>query len=265
MITKEKKLYIVKNLVNGKVYGGKHFWKPGTTYMGSGYALKKAFSKYGKENFKIRWLKLKITSSEQLDKLEIRMIRLLKYLFGNRCYNIQKGGSGGYFIYYMNESQKSAVFKKISESKKRQYANGISEKQLEGRKKAKSTIQRKRDTDPDYYKNVYIDGCKKRVDSLKKRRSEKGPTQKEIDRHVDLIKYSQKIITYKLRYPDLSEIVETKTVNDFMNLYKTDWNIFTIARRDGIFIFKRRTSRTKHPFPANTALYILNEVKGCDI
>jgi hypothetical protein len=87
---REKRLYIVRNLINGKVYGGKHYWSPDTKYMGSGYALKKAFGKYGKENFSIRWLKLKIKSSEDLDRLEIRMIRLLKYIFGNRCYNIKR-------------------------------------------------------------------------------------------------------------------------------------------------------------------------------
>ena len=262
---REKRLYIVRNLINGKVYGGKHYWSPDTKYMGSGYALKKAFTKYGKENFSIRWLRLKIKSSEDLDRLEIRMIRLLKYIFGNRCYNIQKGGCGGYFVYYMTDEQKQEVFRKISEGKKRQYSNGLSDEQLNGHKKASERKKFRMENDPDYYNTVYVEGNQKRIESLRKRRNEQGPTQKEIDRHKDLIKYSQKITTYKVVYPDGSELIETKTIDDFMKTYKTDWNIFVVARKDGKFVFKRRTSRTSHPFPPNTELYILKEIRGCDV
>lgn len=263
--SRDKRLYIVRNLINGKVYGGKHYWRHNTKYMGSGYALKKAFVKYGKENFSIRWLKLKIKSSEHLDKLEIRMIRLLKYKFGNRCYNIQKGGCGGYFTYYMNDEQKQQVFKKISEGKKRQYTNGLSEEQILGYKKASDRKKYRMENDPDYYDSVYIKGNEKRIKSLKERIELNGPTQKEIDRNKDLSKYSQKITTYKLLYPDGSELIETKTIDEFMKTYETDWNIFVIARKEGKFVFKRRTSRTKHPFLPNTKLYILNEVRGCDM
>ena len=262
---KEKRLYIVRNLINGKVYGGKHYWSPDTKYMGSGYALKKAFEKYGRENFKIRWLKLKIKSSEHLDQLEIRMIRLLKHIFGNRCYNIQKGGCGGYFTYYMSDIEKQKVFRKISEGKKRQYANGFSEEQLLGHKKANQSKKYRMDNDPDYYNTVYIKGNEKRMKSLKERRKALGSTQKEIDRHKDLIKYSQKITTYKILYPNGFEVVETKTITEFMETYKTEYNIFIDSRRNGKFIFKRRTSMTKHPFPPNTELYIINEVRGCDV
>ena len=260
---KEKRLYIVRNLINGKVYGGKHYWNPDTKYMGSGYALKKAFEKYGKENFSIRWLRLKIKSSEDLDRLEIRMIRLLKHIFGNRCYNIQKGGCGGYFVYYMTDEQKQEVFRKISDGKKKQYAKGETDKQLEGRKRMKEKrIAHYKDP---VMKEVYDKSQIKRVESLKHRRATNGATQKEIDRHKDLIKYSQKITTYKLVYPDGNENIETKTINDFIDTYKTDWDIFVVARREGKFIFKRRTKRTKHPFPPKTELYILNEVRGCDV
>lgn len=261
----EKRLYITKNLVNGKVYAGKHMWKDGSTYMGSGYALKKAFVKYGKENFSIRWLRLNIKDSEDLDRREIRLIRLLKYRYGNRCYNIQKGGCGGYFTYYMTDEQKQEVFDKISEGKRRQYANGLSKEQLDGHRKANDRKRYRMKNEEGYYEKVYIEGNQKRLESLKKRREEDGSTQKEIDRHKDLIKYSQKITTYKLTYPDGSELIETKTINDFINHYKTDWNIFVVARKEGKFIFKRRTCRTSHPFPPKTELYILDEVRGCDV
>jgi hypothetical protein len=259
-----KRLYITTNLINGKVYAGKHNWKDGTKYMGSGYALKKAFAKYGKENFKIRWLKLKIETSEDLDRLEIRLIRLLKYRYGNRCYNIQKGGSGGYFTYYMSDEEKQEVFRKISESKKRQYANGLTIDQLNGRERAKITRIETMADDKNYQK-VYVEGCQKRIISLKNRRKLLGPSEKEIARNNNLVKHSIKYISYKILYPSGLEITETRTVNDFINTYKTDWNIFTVARKNGRFIFKRRTSKTKHPFPVNTQLFILNEIKGCDV
>lgn len=260
---KEKRLYIVRNLINGKVYGGKHYWHPNTKYMGSGYALKKAFSKYGKENFSIRWLKLKIKSSEHLDQLEIRMIRLLKHIFGNKCYNIQKGGCGGYFIYYMNDDQKQEVFKKISDGKKRQYANGETQKQIEGRKKMREKrIAHYKDP---VMKAIYDKSQSKRVESLKNRRAVKGATEKELNRSKNLIKYSQKITTYKIVFPCGKEIVETKTISEFMDTYKAEYNIFIDARRNGKFVFKRRTSMTKHPFPPNTELYIINEIRGCDV
>lgn len=263
-ITKEKRLYIVKNLINGKVYGGKHNWHPNTKYMGSGYALKKAFNKYGKENFSIRWLKLKIKSPEHLDRLEIRMIRLLKYKFGNRCYNIQKGGCGGCFIYYMNEEQRQEVFKKISEGKKKQYAKGLTRKQIEGRKRAKEKLNYMRKNDPEFYKRVHIDSNEKRIKSLKNRRLEKGPTDKEIQRAIGVGKRSQVYVTYKLSFPDGEQLIENKTIGEFMDQYKTDWDIFVVARNEGKFVVKFRSKRTKHPFPIGTEISILNESKGCN-
>jgi hypothetical protein len=260
----QKRLYIVKNLINGKVYGGKHFWFPETKYMGSGYALKKAFKKYGKENFRIRWLKLDVKSSEHLDKLEIRLIRLLKYKFGNNCYNIQKGGCGGYFTYYMNDEQKREVFKKISEGKKKQYSEGPSKKQIEFWNAHSAKLKQKYKYEPDFYEKMCVKGNRKRIESLKKRRETQGPTQKEIDRHKKLPKYTQKYITYKLVYPNGEEFIETKYINDFITTYKTDWNIFVVARNEGKFVFKRRTSRTSHPFPTKTELYILHEIMGND-
>jgi hypothetical protein len=260
----EKRLYITTNLINGKVYAGKHHWKDGSTYMGSGYALKKAFEKYGKENFEIRWLRLKINTPEDLDRLEIRLIRLLKYRYGNKCYNIQKGGCGGYFSFYMSDEEKKEVYKKISESKKRQYAKGLTPKQIIGRKIAREKIIQNLKDDT-IYNNVFVAGTKKRVESLKERRLSQGATQRELDRQNKLPSFSIKHITYQLSFPNQTQKIETMTVKDFMSQYKTDWNIFSVAREQGQFIFKRRTARTKHPFPENTILTIISEVKDCDL
>jgi hypothetical protein len=257
----EKRLYITKNLVNSKVYAGKHMWKEGSTYMGSGYALKKAFVKYGKENFSIRWLKLNIKDSEDLDKREIRLIRLLKYRYGNRCYNIQKGGCGGYFTYYMTDEEKQEVFNKISESKKKQYANGETEKQLDGRKRASEKI-RDNLKNEEIYHRVFVEGAKTRVKSLKDRRKLQGATDKEIKRSKDLLKYSFIYVTYKLKYPDGLEVVETKTLKEFQEKYKTQDTVFGKIKREGSMKFKHRPGMTKHVFPTNTTLHYISEIRG---
>ena len=44
-------VYKTTNMVNGKIYVGKYEGDR-ESYLGSGYILKKAIKKYGKENFK---------------------------------------------------------------------------------------------------------------------------------------------------------------------------------------------------------------------
>jgi hypothetical protein len=259
------KLYITINKLNGKLYAGKRYWTPGTSYMGSGLALKKAIEKYGRENFEVRWFKFHIDTPSDLERLEIKLIKRLRNKFGReRCYNMSNGGRGGCYRSDADDERKKEVGELVSIGKRKQYENGVTEKQLEGRKKMKETKKRLYQ-DLDFYNRVHIEGGKKRVSSLKKRREEQGPTQKEIDRHKDLIKYSTKIINYRLSFPDGSNRTETKTVNEFMETYKTDWNIFTVARKEGKFIFKRRTSMTRHPFPPKTELSIIEETKACDV
>lgn len=262
---KEKRLYIVRNLINGKVYGGKHYWNPDTKYMGSGYALKKAFEKYGKENFSIRWLRLKIKSSEDLDRFEIRMIRLLKHIFGNRCYNIQKGGCGGYFTYYMTDEQKQEVFEKISEGKRKQYASGLTKEQLEGRKKANERKKYRLENEDGYYEKVYIEGNRKRLNALKLRKREQGLSNKEKNRNAFLPKYSLVLITYKLKYSDGNEIIETNTLKDFQEKYNTQDMVFSHIKKHGFLKFLQKKNVSKHVFPTGTELHYISECRWVDM
>ena len=261
----EKRLYITQNIINGKVYAGKHMWKEGSVYMGSGYALKKAFVKYGKENFKIRWLKLDIKSSEDLDKREIRLIRLLKYRYGGKCYNIQKGGCGGYWTYYMNDEEKREVFDKISEGKKRQYANGETEKQIDGRIRQSETLKNRFKNDKDLYNKVFVEGAIKKGKSFKRRIEECGHSEAELSHRRNLINYSLVYVTYKLIYPDGVEVVETNTLKDFQSKYKTEDVIFAYIKRDGKYKFKRRISTTKHIFPVGTEIHYISEIRGNEL
>lgn len=254
----EKRLYITQNLINGKVYAGKHFWKEGTKYMGSGYALKKAFLKYGKQNFKIRWLKLKIHSSEDLDKKEIRLIKLLKYRYGANCYNIQRGGFGGYFTYYMSDEEKQKVFKKISDAKKQQYSNGLTEKQKNGRIKMRA--RRIEQYNDPHMAEVYKKAEQKRSQSLKKRLETTGPTDKEKNRGSAIGLRSLKYVTYRIVYPNGDEKIETKTLKEFVATYNTQDMVFSRIKKEGMIVFKQRENMTKHVFPSGTLLYYISEV-----
>jgi len=49
-------IYKTTNIINGKIYVGKDE-SNNPAYLGSGYALKPAIKKYGKENFRKRSLK----------------------------------------------------------------------------------------------------------------------------------------------------------------------------------------------------------------
>ena len=208
---------------------------------------------------------LKINTSEDLNRLEIRLIRLLKYRYGNRCYNIQKGGCGGYFIYYMNEEQRQEVFRKISEGKKKQYALGKSEKQLVGRKKASETLKARYQTDEAFYNKMCVDGNKTRVLSLKKRRSTTGKTEKEKAWCKKIGKFHTIFVTYKLKYPDGEERIETKTIIDFRNTYKTQDIIFSHIKKYGTLKFLQKKNISKHLFPTGTEISYISEYRAIDV
>lgn len=71
-------LYIIVNQVNMKFYVGKHTRKTARLdlYFGSGFALNRAITKYGRENFKITYFQYFNTAQELHDK----ETDLLKYL-----------------------------------------------------------------------------------------------------------------------------------------------------------------------------------------
>jgi len=89
-------IYITINIINWKFYLGKH-----TTdnindgYLGSGYILKKAIKKYGKENF-IRMDIEFLNSEKEVNEREKQLVNsefLIK--FREHCYNVGSGGFGG--------------------------------------------------------------------------------------------------------------------------------------------------------------------------
>lgn len=96
-------IYKTTNLVNGKIYIGKHksssfqFGK----YKGSGKILNDAFKKYGFNNFKCELLEsingvpTICESKEQLNKSEKYYIDFYNCVSDSSYYNIKEGGDGG--------------------------------------------------------------------------------------------------------------------------------------------------------------------------
>ena len=86
-------VYITENLINGKKYIGQHKSEVfNESYKGSGKLLKRAFKKYGWNNFKtevIEWA----CCYEELNSLEIKWIEFFNADMSNEFYNISHGGN----------------------------------------------------------------------------------------------------------------------------------------------------------------------------
>ena len=87
-------VYLTTNLVNGKQYVGQHLHDGfDVKYKGSGHYIKKAFDKYGWDNFDCKvicWC----STQTQLDEAEDNYIKLLGTMYPNG-YNLKGGGSHG--------------------------------------------------------------------------------------------------------------------------------------------------------------------------
>lgn len=90
-------IYKTVNLINGKMYIGKHATENiGDDYLGSGLLLKKSIRKYGKENFKKEILYV-FDNEEEMNRKEIEILNehILK---DDSYYNIAAGGQGGAIV-----------------------------------------------------------------------------------------------------------------------------------------------------------------------
>ena len=87
-------LYKTTNLINNKIYYGKHSTKNiNDGYLGSGLLLKKAILKYGKENFKREILCFTESKSHNAELEELLIDQT--YLAQKHHYNLTRGGAGG--------------------------------------------------------------------------------------------------------------------------------------------------------------------------
>jgi len=139
-------VYKTTNILNGKIYVGKdESMKP--HYIGSGYILKKAIKKYGKDNFKKEVLESCI-SREDLEEREKFWIKELDATNHEVGYNIAEGGSGGNTYYGKSEDEMSEIREKISKSGK---GRVFSE---EHKKKLSEAASRRKGNKPCKYKGM---------------------------------------------------------------------------------------------------------------
>lgn len=94
----KKKYYLVyktTNLVNGKIYIGKHETNNlDDGYLGSGILIRRAIEKYGKENFK-REILFECSSREEMNAKEAKLVNE-EFLKRDDIYNLKQGGEGGF-------------------------------------------------------------------------------------------------------------------------------------------------------------------------
>lgn len=88
-------VYKTTNLINGKIYIGKHVTKnPNDSYLGSGSQIKAAIKKYGINNFKKEVLFV-LDSKEQMAAKERELVTE-EFCQRSDTYNMHEGGEGGF-------------------------------------------------------------------------------------------------------------------------------------------------------------------------
>lgn len=94
-------IYKTTNLLNGKIYIGKHeTFNKDDGYMGSGKYLKRSISKYGLENFK-REILFECSSEDEMNLKEAELVTE-EFCDRKDTYNICPGGKGGWA--YVNKN-----------------------------------------------------------------------------------------------------------------------------------------------------------------
>ena len=88
-------IYKITNLINQKIYIGKHqTLDPYDDYMGSGKLLKASIAKHGKENFKKEVLHV-FDNEEDMNAMEVELVTE-EFCSLDSNYNLCPGGRGGW-------------------------------------------------------------------------------------------------------------------------------------------------------------------------
>ena len=107
-------VYLITNLLNGKMYIGKHLGQPTDAYMGSGVLLKRAIAKYSISNFS-KTILCECDSLSELNNQEKHFIAEYRSRFPNQIYNIANGGEGGDTFTHQSDDRKIEILQKISD------------------------------------------------------------------------------------------------------------------------------------------------------
>lgn len=114
---KQHYIYMTTNNITGMKYIEKHYGELDDSYLGSGTILKRAISKYGKENFTKSILAIS-DNDEQNNEQEKYFIALYNATKNPLFYNIHEGGSGGNTTAGYTKEQKQALKEKLKEVNK---------------------------------------------------------------------------------------------------------------------------------------------------
>jgi group I intron endonuclease len=114
---KQYYIYLTTNLIDGKQYIGQHHGEIDDSYIGSGSLLKKAVSKYGKENFKKEILEI-CQDYESMNIAERKWIQAYDAVANENFYNIAEGGFNSNPCAGMSEEAQAERKRKLSEAAK---------------------------------------------------------------------------------------------------------------------------------------------------
>jgi|ERR1035437_602545 group I intron endonuclease len=105
-------IYKTTNLINDKIYVGKDATND-PKYLGSGFILRRAIERYGKNNFKKETIE-ECNSLEELSQRELFWIDNLNSTNKKIGYNIAKGGLGGDTFSNQSKKRKKEILEKIT-------------------------------------------------------------------------------------------------------------------------------------------------------
>ena len=192
-------IYKTTNLINGKFYIGQHSTENlDDGYMGSGTYLKKAFKKYGKENFKCEIIEIVNGSKDDLDNVEEFFIKHYIQKVGKKnMYNATEHASGcpkGHPAWNKGRSLSEEIRKKLSEVKKGRHRFEETKKKLSEANKGRH----------------HSEESKKKISEVRKGIQFSEETKKKMSEA-----HSKKILCIEtnVTYPSLSEAKRLTGVN----------------------------------------------------
>jgi hypothetical protein len=123
-------VYRTQNIVNGKYYFGVHKTQdPYDKYLGSGKILKSAIAKYGEDRF-LKNVCFIFDNAEEAFAKEDELIQT--YRVDPMCYNLRKGGSGGfdYINSKSNQTWRLTAVNKLNANRNAREAADLELKQM---------------------------------------------------------------------------------------------------------------------------------------
>ena len=164
-------IYRTTNIVNGKIYIGKHQTKDVEDgYLGSGIALEKAIKKYGKASFKKEVLFV-FDSEDEMNQKEKELVTE-SFIASNSNYNMGVGGEGGSHFKGKKHSEETKT--KLSEMAKKKRHSAEAKKKISesNRRRVLSNETKQKLSEKAKLRFSSVESKKKHSDNMKKYYSE---------------------------------------------------------------------------------------------